>query len=576
MRQALFRTLQSAAVFILTVGVAFEASAQPVPPAQTGSAFPGRVEDQIQTPDMAPQVMPKVEVRKLSIKEPPEGAENITFHLTDIIVDGVTAYTDGELNSLYQDRIGKTITLADLYTIAAELTRQYRNDGYILTQVVVPPQTIEDGRPHLKVVEGFIDNVTIQGEDDQSALELIRTYAAQIKAASQTAMNIDDLERALLLINDLPGITARSVLSPSKDMTGAADILIIVERKSFDATIGIDNYGTRFLGPIQLSAAGSLNSLLGYNETISAQLVVAPSFHFEREMEYFSVAYKQPFGKYGTTFDIFGSDTNTEPGFSLDQFNVRGQSKYLAATINHPFIRTRTMNLSGRAKFDYRNVNSRNDVEATRKDRIRAVRVGGRFDYLDTILGVAYNVLDMEISQGLDLFGASNNNNINRSRARADRDFLKLNAEAQRLQRVTQDVNLLLGVTGQVTNDPLYSSEEFGLGGGNYGRGFDSSEIIGDEGVAGKLEVQWNEPYETPFLDSYQLYGFYDAGRIWNKDATTSSQKTDTLTSTGFGVRAEFNELTSAGLLVAIPLNRDVQTQGDRDPRLFFNLNRRF
>ena len=38
----------------------------------------------------------------------------------------------------------------------------------------------------------------------------------------------------------------------------------------------------------------------------------------------------------------------------------------------------------------------------------------------------------------------------------------------------------------------------------------------------------------------------------------------------------DFTEDTQAGFAVAFPLNRDVQTQGDDDPKVYFNLSHRF
>ena len=126
-----------AAMMIATV----PAMAQ-VPGAQTGTASPGRVEEQIKAPRFERALQAPVDVRESKISGAPEGAEKITFELRDIEIAGASAYGEDELRALYADRLGQTITLADLYTIAGDMTRKYRNDGYILTQIVVPPQTI--------------------------------------------------------------------------------------------------------------------------------------------------------------------------------------------------------------------------------------------------------------------------------------------------------------------------------------------------------------------------------------------------------------------------------------------------
>src|SRR5690606_6920501 len=106
-----------------------------------------------------------------------------------------------------------------------------------------------------------------------------------------------------------------------------------------------------------------------------------------------------------------------------------------------------------------------------------------------------------------------------------------------------------------------------GVGGIGFGRGYDPSEVTGDHGIAAKVELQWKEPitFNTPFINSYQLYGFYDIGRVWNEDATTSAQKRDSVASAGAGLRFDLNYDMEGGFAVAFPLTREVQTQKDRD-----------
>ncbi len=570
------RLKQGTIICALSVVMASQAFAQ-VPNAQFQSAYPGRADQQIASPELMPDVKPRVDVKESKVAEAPAGAENVAFKLDRLSVTGVTAYNDEQIMSVYNDMLGETITLADLYEIAADLTRKYRNDGYILTQVVVPAQTIENGEASLRVIEGYIDNVNVKGEEAPAAAELINKIASRAHSDGQP-LNTVDLEHTLLVINDLPGVKARSVLSPSKTKTGAADLDIIIERAPYSGTASIDNYGTRFLGPIQIGGAVSANSFFGMNETITGQLYTAPDVRDGIELFYASLGYSIPVWTHGTMLDLFASMTSTDPGSTLDQFDVEGNSHFYSATVRHPFVRSRNFNFTGRAKLDYRNSDSKNNItiDPNRKDRIRAVRLGGRFEYLDRFFNAGFNILDFEVSQGLDVFGASRQGSASISRPAGDPEFFKLNAEFQRLQRINSSFNLLLGARGQWSNDAQLSSEEFGIGGKDYGRGYDPSEIVGDDGVVGKVELQWNKPFDIQAVDKYHVYTFYDVGRVWNDDPVTASQKTDTVASTGLGVRATFAKDINAGVMVALPLNRDVQTTGDQGMRIFFNLSKDF
>jgi len=546
--------------------------------AQTRSASPGRVEEQIQPGAVfEPRVMPRVEVREGAVAEAPAGSDKIKLTLKRLNIEGASVYSEEELGKVFADKIGQNITLADVYGIAAELTRKYRNDGYILTQVVVPPQTIDGGTVKLVVVEGYINNVEVRGEGNyvNDAVSLADTYAGLVRAGS-TALNVKQLERTLLMINDIPGVSARGILSPSETTPGAADLLIVVQRDIFEGQVSLDNYGSRFLGPVQFGASGVLQGLLGLNERFTGQTVYAPGDDFKDELSYFSLGYDMPIGDFGTALNVLGSYTNTEPGYTLERFDVDGDSRFVSVGLSHPFVRTRNFNVTGRTSFDWRNVDTDNNIEADRKDHIRALRVGGRVEFIDTLMNVAYNIFDVEFGHGLDILNSSSDSDTRVSRPGADWDFFKMEAEYQRLQRVTSKVNLMVGIKGQMSDEALWSSEEFGLGGVSYGRAYDPSEVTGDDGIAGKIELQWNQPVKVGVLENYQLFSFYDAGVVWDKDATTTKLKREELTSAGFGVRADFTSATQAGMFIAWPLNRDVATQRDDDPRVYMNVSHKF
>lgn len=554
---------------IIATGILSISSAQAQLDQQTGIADPGRIERQLTEERVMPQLGPSVTVKEMALINAPEGAENIKFNFGGVRLEGVNTYSKSELLPLYENMIGTEISLADLYAIANRMTLKYRNDGYVLTQVVVPPQTIDDGVARLQVVEGFINNVVIQGDkESEYALDLIHAYASRISSGS--AMNVSDMERQLLLINDLPGVSARSIISPSASTPGGADILIIIERDPFEAVVGVNNHGSRFLGQFQTNGQAELNSVLGLNEQITAQIVAAPDAGLE--LAYGSIGYEMPVGTYGTTVALIGSITDTDPGFTLRQFDVEGLSRSIILRAEHPIIRSRNSNLFGRLQFDWRNVESKNNIELTRRDRIRALRAGLQAEFLDRLLGVAVNSFDFQISQGIDIFGASDEGDANLTRAAGDPTFTKANLQLQRLQRITSQVNVVLTGRGQLSNNPLLSSEEFGLGGVSSVRGYDPSEVVGDDGIGGSVELQWKPPQHK----NVQLFTFLDSGTVWNKDATTSATKRNSLTSTGVGVRVDLPLDIDAEFIATQPLHQDVQTTGDRDPRFFFSLNKNF
>ena len=536
--------------------------------AETTIADPAQAERRLSEDIQIPQISPNIQVDSAPAIQAPAGAENITFNFTGLNIAGMTAYKQEEIAYLYEDKIGQTISLLDLYDIANNLTRVYRNDGYILSQVVVPTQSHSGGVANLNAVEGFIDQVTVQAEDESNiAINQIKDYANDLNDDNKP-LDIHQMERQLLLINDLPGVDARSVVSPSATTPGAADMSVIVERDPIEGVVTVDNHGSRFLGPIQVSGAVVLNSVLGMNEQITTQLAVAPDDGLE--LGFGAIGYEQPINDEGTMFQANLSYTVTDPGFSLDSLNVNGESKYLSLGFEHPVVRSRETNIFARGFFDARNVDSDSDLGFV-DDNIRAIRGGLRAEFLDRTFGVAVNSVDVEIAQGLEIFGSSEAGDDNLSRDEGEPGFLKANISVERLQRITNDIDLQLGVRGQISNDPLLSSEEFGLGGYRSVRGFDPSQAVGDDGVSGNIELQWNND-----ADDIEVFGFFDGGKVWDKDAISAVNDENSLVSTGLGVRFELPYDVNAEFAVAQPLHTDVSTRRNRDPQYFFSLTKRF
>jgi hemolysin activation/secretion protein len=559
---------------ISTLLLTSPALAQTQPTARERSITdPGRVEGQLDQRRDRAEAKPRIDVKEYKIDQPPEGADNVTFTLRKVSITGNTVYNAGELRDIYTRQLGEDITLADLYGIAADITRKYRNAGYVLTQALVPPQSIgEGGEAEIRIVEGFVENIEIEGKDD-NGLGLVRKYVEAI--AEKKPLNVKDLERALLLVNDLPGVSARSILSPSPQTTGAADLRVIVERDFHQHSLSIDNYGSRFLGPVQLTGATNFNSTMGNNERIGLQAVIAPDS--DLELGYIGANYNQPIGPGGTQLRARASYTETNPGFTLEQFDVEGESVYGEIGIMHPLVRRREFNIDLRAQFDARNTENTTNIPTRSEDDIRMLRAGGALEFVDTLFNVGVNTIDLEIAKGLDILGASEEGDTNLTRTNADPQAWKANATLERLQRLTGSVNLLLHARGQLASHALLSSEEFGVGGSTLGRGFDNSEIIGDDGFAGKAELRWREPVNINQLDTYEVFTFFDAGRVYNDNPNTADFERDTLTSTGFGARAQlWDETASASLTVGFPLNRQPETQDDEGPRVFFSLSKTF
>ncbi len=123
------------------------------------------------------------------------------------------------------------------------------------------------------------------------------------------------LERYLLIANDFPGIELRSVLAPSQ-APGAADLTLVASVKRMEGFASIDNYGSKYLGPGQLTLGVVGNQLLGVNDQWRFVGVGTGN----SEMAYAQLSYSQVVSTEGLRLSASVSQARTRPGDDAHAF----------------------------------------------------------------------------------------------------------------------------------------------------------------------------------------------------------------------------------------------------------------
>jgi hemolysin activation/secretion protein len=185
------------------------------------------------------------------------------------------------------------------------------------------------------------------------------------------------------------------------------------------------------------------------------------------------------------------------------------------------------------------------------RDRFTVLEAGASIDFDDVLpswlmpfgtVGDAQSHLDVNVRQGLPFFGATSDDQNFKSRLEGTAQFTSVNARFERTQSIANRVDLYVAAKGQYSFDTLLSSEEFRLGGDEFGRGYNPSEIAGEHGVGGTIELRYSDRPGWTNLQSYEAYVFYDYGMVWNNDAGFPARSD--LASAGIGARTEVRDDT--------------------------------
>ncbi len=536
-----------------------------------GSAAPDIRQRQLSIPEKAPKVTGKPVIAVDDGDKSKEIKSGIAFTLRSVTVEGATVYDKSELESVYKELIGTKVTVSRLNKIADDITSYYRNNGYILTRAILPPQSISGGNVKIRVIEGYVSAVKIQG-DDAANDELLQAYGEKIRQAKP--LNVETLERYLLLMEDLPGVEARAVLQPSPTAKGASDVIVNIKRKQFEGTSAtFDNRGSRFLGPEQLTLTGAVNNLIGLNEQTQARVVTTP--FASEELFFGELRHEEQLWDEGTKAVISGSYVKTRPQHTLEPFEIEGTSLSFQAGLSHPLLRSRRENWFVNTDATFRNSELDSLGTPLSYDKTRVLGVGTAYDFVDSTSAI--NRAELKYSRGFAI--GTDVEDKPRSRANGEPVFNKVTSKISRIQPIDGPWSAYFAASGQWSPDTLVASEEFAIGGAEFGSAYDSAELTGDSGAAGRVELQYNDAPQNEWLNQYQLYGFYDIGRVWNRLPIPGSESpTGDLSSTGLGVRFNVNEQFSGGFEGAYPLTKNVSAFGvdGGDPRFFFNLQYRY
>ena len=500
------------------------------------------------------------------------------FIFKSVQLYNISVYSKEDILKIFKDKIGSSINIQDLFDMAEKITEMYHKDGYILSRVVVPPQDIVNGIVHFQGVEGYISEIRIKNNNvDEGSQEYQRVQSMASHILKSLPLNVKDLERYLVLMNDLPGITVKAVVSPSASHPQAAQLTLFLDRDLYEGFIQTDNRGTRYVGTTRIQHVSKLNGIFTKDsDQINLRLATTPQ---TEELQHGELGYLAVLNSNGLQMNMKGSYSHTQPGHTLEPFEIESENKTGKLGFSYPFIRTRKFSLKGYSNFVYKNLSTDILNAPFTEDRLRIIRLGSNLEYKDFLMGE--NTFSIEASEGFDALDASSENDIiPTSRTKGKSDFIKYNLTLSRLQQIYNGFSFYISGTGQYTTDPLLASEEFSIGGTDFGRGYDFSEITGDRGLAGKTELRYTEIEQTKDKkkNSYQLYLFYDIGAVEDEDPSVGMKTRRSLSSAGGGYRLSLKNGIFLELEIAKPLTKKVDSRNEKgdDLRGFFNLSFQF
>jgi len=471
------------------------------------------------------------------------------FAVRSIRIVGNTAFSTATLHGLVASVEGGSATLAQLEALAATITGWYRDHDFPLSRAIVPAQTIADGEVTIQVVEAHAGAVRLNNSSRVREGLLAATLAPMRPGQAIAGATLD---RALLLLSDVPGVAVEAVIEPGADV-GAADIDVSasVSPTTF-ASIVLDNAGNRYIGRTRMRVSGAITNPLHSGDVLDANLVSTGN-----GMDYGRVAYEALINGLGTRAGMGYSRVHYTLQADADALDAYGTAGVASAWIKQPVVRSRAANLAAQLAYDSKRLRDRIGVTDTRTDR----RLGNWVlsltgDVRDGLLGGGVNAWSIGWTRGHSRFEDAAAAQFDAATARTRGAFSKWNVNGSRLQRLGARTSMYLNVGGQWANANLDSAEKMTVGGPYTVRAYDIGAVSGDTGYIASLELRHDVGQFAG--GGVQASAFVDSARVTiNHTAWTRGENAARLSGAGLGLAWSGSNAWRANVSVARPIGAE-------------------
>lgn len=415
---------------------------------------------------------------------------------------GNTLLTAEQLAPAVAGYLNRPLDYTALQAAAAAVANAYREAGWVV-RAYLPRQDITEGIVTIQIVEAVFGSVQFEGDAPlrMSREQIVRTFDAQQQAGAP--LNVEHIDRALLLADDLPGVSIAGSLHEGAKERETDLVLKVADEPLIMGDAALDNTGARSTGSERLAANLNLNSPFGLGDLLSANLL-----HTEGS-DYLRLGATAPLGSDGWRVGLNTSALSYKLVASeFAALNAKGSSDTTGLEASYPLIRSRLKNLYFSANADRKSFDNQSLGATTTRYKANTLAIGLAGNLFDNLGGGGANSASLTLVDGdLNLDGSPNQAADATTTSTAGH-YSKLRYAASRQQVLTQELSLFAALSGQWASKNLDSSEKFYLGGANGVRAYPANEGGGAEGQLVNLELRWRLP------EGYTLAGFYDYGQL--------------------------------------------------------------
>ncbi len=381
--------------------------------------------------------------------------------------------------------VGPGRSFEDLVNAANEVTRFLQRDlGYYLGYAYIPEQTMDGQQVRIAVLEGRLDHVVLNWRDDLPVQrEQVQAYLDRLHPGA--ILTVQDVERAVFLVNDLRGISVRAEVRAGSQPGTATLVFTPKADARWSGGVDADANGSRFIGVERLGVQLSFSSPFGRGDGLSASVLGSTT----GGLGFALLGYTTPLGGDGFKSGLSVSALQYRLDRKAFPLGLDGSGLTVNAFGLYPWVRSRNLNL-----FALGAVNDKayvdNVASISNRKRVDDLTLGLNGDFRDSLWTGGVNTFDLNVAAGRLSFASGVPSGLDDALS-----YSKVNLAYSRLQNLIDSHLLLyLNLRGQWAMNNLDTTEQFRAGGTDGVRAFAPGEGTGDSGAVLSAELRWLPP----------------------------------------------------------------------------------
>jgi len=446
--------------------------------------------------------------------QPTKPADTRCFPIKTIELKGADALSERERQRLLAPYINQCLGVPQLNELLKTITDVYLEKGLVTSRAYLPQQDLSSGHLQVLVVEGRLEG--LKGAEDSGLSE--RELAMSFPGKPGELLNLRDIEQMVDQLNRLPSNSARMELTPGQNIGGSEVLVQNTPQKPWRAGLSRHNDGQKSTGEQQWGASLDWDSPLGLADQLALRGGHDAISDRQKTSRNAMLYYNLPFGWWNLSYTYSQSEYRALGQANGFNFKQSGDSQSHQVRLERVMHRDAVSKTSLNTGLAYLRTNNfvMDAKLADSSNRISEAQFGinhGRR------VGNAFVNLDLGMQNGIGALDAQGDHDPRRGQPDARyRKYTATLSYLQPFQMWGESFSFSSLMTGQRSEDALFSPQRMSLGGLSSIRGYKDQTLAGDSGGYWRNDLRWSRPVTLEWLRPvFAEYGTslgYDQGVI--------------------------------------------------------------